>query len=936
MSPVCEGAGVKTLEMQFLAPVEIVCDECGGRRFNPETLEIRFKDYDVAQILDMTVEDALELFAAFPKIARPLETLRDVGLGYVKLGQPSTTLSGGEAQRVKLATELHRPAADGKTIYLCDEPTTGLHTHDVRKLLGCLQRLVDAGNTVVVIEHNLDVIAAADWILDLGPEGGPGGGRLVAEGTPEAVAAHEASRTGLALRPVLERARPKAKRKTASKAGRKKASKAPRRLGVRTAPPTHIEVRGARQNNLQGIDVDIPINEFTVVTGVSGSGKTSLAFDTLFSEGQRRFVESLSTYARRYLGRLDRAPVDRLDGLGPAIAIDQKASSRSPRSTVATATEIHDYLRLLYARIGRPHCANTACDAYDTELVGHAPTQIATAVRKDWPGQAGYVLAPIQLTSRESESKRVRQKHLDTLVADWRERGFVRALVDGEEVRLDAGPIAAPKNGWPELYLVVDRLSFKERTRLVDSAAQAAEFGQGRVVVRTRDGDERVFTIERSCASCGFSVPDDPHPRYFSFNHHSGACPECSGLGRIARCDPELLVNHPQKPLFDGAIQHKGMAFTFLTKKSGWYGTIAKAVAKRYGFKLSIPFDELSEDARRVLLFGAGEDELFDVVFTKSRRKSARRWETQAVWRGLCTQIEEWALGTSSDGGEVKEGASVRYGVVMREADCPACGGERLGPAQRHVTLGGVSLPEFSRLTVHAARAAIGGLKLRKNERAVAEDALREVENRLAFLDSVGLGYLTLDRSAATLSGGEAQRIRLATQLGNRLVGVLYVLDEPTIGLHPRDTEQLLGTLRDLRDLGNTVVAVEHDDAVDPGGGLLASTWGPVPGQARRPGGCRPRPPATRIAEALGRVQGVADRGQYLRGELAHADVPDARPNARAAGCELRGSLMRTTSRRLDVDVSARRLHRGDRRVRIGQVVADSSTSCCRVSSADV
>ncbi|MCK5945201.1 MAG: excinuclease ABC subunit UvrA, partial [Planctomycetes bacterium] len=330
----CQGAGVKTLEMNFLAPVEVVCEECAGARFHADTLAIRFKDKNVHDVLDMTVEDAAVFFQDLPKIARGLNALQDVGLGYLKLGQPSTTLSGGEAQRVKLATELQRPAT-GSTFYVLDEPTTGLHFQDVARLLDALQRLVDAGNTVLVIEHNLDVVRAADWLIDLGPEGGVGGGRLVATGTPEQVADCDDSHTGQALRAMG----------LGSKRRKQPARRAARKAAQRVAPPTAISVRGARTHNLKAVDCDVPLGSYTVVTGPSGSGKSSLAFDTIFQEGQRRFLESMSTYARRFLGRMDQAPVDKLDGLGPAIAIDQKRTGRSPRSTVATTTEIHDYLR---------------------------------------------------------------------------------------------------------------------------------------------------------------------------------------------------------------------------------------------------------------------------------------------------------------------------------------------------------------------------------------------------------------------------------------------------------------------------------------------------------------------------------------------------------------------------------------------------------------
>ncbi|MEE2888419.1 MAG: excinuclease ABC subunit UvrA, partial [Planctomycetota bacterium] len=786
----CNGAGVSVLEMQFLTPVEVTCEVCLGKRFNPETLEIEFKGKNVHDYLEMTVDEAYEYFSAIPKIERGLGAMRDVGLGYVRLGQTSTTLSGGEAQRVKLATELQRPAT-GRTIYLLDEPTTGLHFDDVRKLLLCLHRLVDAGNTVVVIEHNLDVIKTADHLIDLGPEGGDGGGRLVFAGSPEDLCGAETSHTGRALRSVLQ---PGKRTRLATRRGKKSA---------RARADGKIKVRGARQNNLQSVDVDLPIGKFNVITGVSGSGKSSLAFDTLFGEGQRRFIESLSTYARRFLGRMDRAPVDRLEGLGPSIAIDQTASRRSPRSTVATATEIHDYLRLLYARIGRPHCPT-----HGQELVLHSPSSIARALITEFGGQRGYVLAPIGVPAEIASKRATLKAYCETLRDSWKQDGFVRAMVDGEEVRLDDPlPLGKGKGYLPELFLVIDRVAFKDRGRLVDSAEQAARFGHGRIVVRTTAGEQRVYATDRTCAECGHGVPLNPHPRYFSFNHHSGACEQCSGLGEVIACDPDLLVNHPQRPLFHGAIKHKGAAFTFMTKKTGYYAKVAKQVALRYGFDLKDAFEDLSDAAREILLWGAGE-ERFEVVHRRSGQRSSRTFRMSGRWKGLCSQVEEWWHGQDAD-----KGRDV-FRPLMAVDTCGECGGDRLAEAQRHILVGGRSLPNYTRLSVDDAILALGKLRLRKAEKQIAAETLSEISNRLSFLASVGLGYLSLDRSARTLSGGEAQRIRLASQLGNRLVGVLYVLDEPTIGLHPCDTDKLLKTLFDLRDLGNTVVVVEHDAEV--------------------------------------------------------------------------------------------------------------------------
>ncbi|MFN3240407.1 MAG: excinuclease ABC subunit UvrA [Planctomycetota bacterium] len=799
----CQGAGVKTLEMNFLAPVEVVCEECAGARFHADTLAIRFKGKSVYDVLEMTVEDAAAFFADLPKIARGLDALLAVGLGYLKLGQPSTTLSGGEAQRVKLATELQRPAT-GQTLYILDEPTTGLHFQDVARLLDALQRLVDAGNSVLVIEHNLDVVRAADHLIDLGPEGGVGGGRLVATGTPEEVADLDDSHTGRALRAMgLGKKR---RRKAARKAGSQESDKGGA-ASARSAPPEAISVRGARTHNLQAVDCDVPLGSFTVVTGPSGSGKSSLAFDTIFQEGQRRFLESMSTYARRFLGRMDQAPVDKLDGLGPAIAIDQKRTGRSPRSTVATTTEIHDYLRLLYARTGRHHCPT-----HGQELVAWSPSKAAAHLVQQHAGARAYVLAPVTVPVLKGKAA---VQWRDALLEQWRTAGFVRALVDGEERRLD--------DDWGRklpgsLDLVVDRTTLKDRTRLADAIEQAQaqtreHDGQVAAVVQVvpkdAEPERHWFGAEPSCEHCDYRAPNDPHPRWFSFNHHSGACSSCLGLGKVVLCAEELLVNHPHKPAFGGAISHRGGHFTFLTGTDGYYHEVASAVAERFGFELEQPWNKLSKQAREILLRGAG-DERFEVVFKKDDGGRKREWRMKVAWKGFARQVEDWFHGRDAD----HEDGDDRLAAVMRSELCPVCEGDRLQPGPRHVRVGGVRMPEVLAQTVDQASETLANLQLDRTEQRIAADVLKELEHRLSFLRETGLGYLSLDRSAATLSGGEAQRIRLATQLGNKLVGVLYVLDEPTVGLHPRDTERLLKTLLDLRDLGNTVLAVEHDEVM--------------------------------------------------------------------------------------------------------------------------
>ncbi len=875
----CQGAGVQTLEMNFLAPVEVVCDECGGARFHAETLTVRFRDKSVHDVLEMTVDEAAAFFADQPKIRRGLAALQDVGLGYLRLGQPSTTLSGGEAQRVKLATELQRPAT-GRTFYVLDEPTTGLHFDDVGKLLESLQRLVDAGNTVLVIEHNLDVVRAADWLLDLGPEGGAGGGRLVAAGTPEQVAAHADSHTGAALRAIgigVAKVRPSR--------GRRPARELP--AAAAQVRPTHIAVRGARTHNLQGVDADVPLGRFTVVTGPSGSGKSSLAFDTIFQEGQRRFLESMSTYARRFLGRMDRAPVDRLDGLGPAIAIDQKRTSRSPRSTVATTTEIHDYLRLLYARVGRPHCPE-----HGQELIAWTPSKAAAALVAEWNGRRALVLAPIEIPADVRSCADGGASWLAALHGEWRKQGFVRTIADGEEHRLDAAPAGAPP---AELFLVIDRTTLTDRARIADAVEQAQgaaalHGGPPAAVVQLADGAQagqrHWFRADGGCHLCDYRPPHDVHPRWFSFNHHSGACTSCLGLGMVVVCPEELLVNHPELPTFGGAIQHAGAAFTFLTGKEGWYAEVAAAVAERHGFDLQKPWRKLGAAARELLLRGCG-DERFEVVFRKVEAGRRREWRMSVPWKGLARQVEEWFHG--KDGSE--HSGDERFGAVMRSAVCPQCAGERLQPGPRHVRVGGVRLPEILRQTVDAALATIDALRLDASATRIAADVQKELRHRLTFLRDTGLGYLTLDRSAATLSGGEAQRIRLATQLGNKLVGVLYVLDEPTVGLHPRDTERLLRTLLELRDLGNTVLAVEHDEVMVRAADHVLDLG---PGAGNRGGRI--------VAAGTPSQVAAADTltGRWLRGELAPATP--ARRRAPAGHVALRGLTVHNLQQ-LDVDV---------------------------------
>ena len=783
----CKGAGVVTVEMQFLSDVQIPCEVCNSARFNAETLDIRYRGRTISDVLGMSIASAREFFSRHRKISRILSVLCEVGLGYVELGQPSTTLSGGEAQRIKLATELARPAT-GQTLYILDEPTTGLHMADVGRLLHAMQRLVDAGNTVLVIEHDTDVIKSADHVVDLGPEGGDGGGRILATGTPEHIAMQD-SPTGHLLAGVLAREA----ELDEEEAGLSRAASPLAVYGSRARRTSvrhpDITVRGAQTHNLRSVDIDLPKGKLIVVTGPSGSGKTSLAFDTIFAEGQRRYVESLSTYARRFLGRMERPPVDKVEGLAPAIAIDQRNRGGNPRSTVATTTEIYDQLRLLYARVGQPHCPECA-----VPLVARSPGRAARELQAADPG-TGWLLCTVPP---------------DTRLGDLRAEGFARVW-DGRqldlEVLVDASE-AGPDTPVGDRQLVVDRFSPArvDTVRLTESIATAYGWGSDRAVFhpRSRDGTEHVLSRRPECPEHGAVLPDELTPRHFSFNSHWGACPDCTGLGRRTAIDLDLLVADPSQPLAEALDPQVGAHLY----RSARNRAVLAALFAEAETDDRTPFRALPAKLRRVLLSGRAAP----VSVTWSR-----------TWAGRTTQVEE----AREWGGirELVDGWGKRAERLRRETTCPSCDGGRLKPWVRGVTLGqhpaasdgqpaGIDIATACRMTVERAREFWSGLELSAADQAVAAQPVEEMVHRLSFLEDVGLGYLTLDRGSSTLSGGEAQRIRLATQLGARLTGTIYVLDEPTIGLHPRDTERLLGTLAGLRDLGNTLLVVEHDAEV--------------------------------------------------------------------------------------------------------------------------
>ena len=548
----------------------------------------------------------------------------------------------------------------------------------------------------------------------------------------------------------------------------------------------NIVIKGARVHNLKNIDVTIPRDKLVVLSGLSGSGKSSLAFDTIYAEGHRRFVESLSSYARMFLGQLDKPDVDSIEGLSPAISIDQKTTSRNPRSTVGTVTEIYDYLRLMYARIGIPHCP--VCGK---EIRRQTTDMIIDRIMTLETGMRFMIMAPVVRAQKGMHEK---------VFADAKKSGYVRVRVDGslydlsEEIKLD-------KNKKHSIEIVVDRLVMKDgiRSRLSDSVENALNAADGHLLVVTlpkdsSQGEEMSFSQSYACEEHGISV-GELEPRMFSFNNPQGACPHCAGLGEMRRIAEDRLIPDKNLSLREGAIAVNG--FKSLEDES-WNGPLFMAVGERFGFTLDMPIKDFSDKAYDVLLHGSG-NEVYDVT----RYFGGEGRERKAKFEGIVPMIEQrMQMGMGAE----------YYEQFVEEALCPVCGGKRLNPMSLAVTVGGLNIHEFCSMSVSDALAFVNSMKLTPTEEVIAKEILKEIRSRLGFLESVGLDYLTLTRKAGTLSGGEAQRIRLATQIGSSLVGVLYILDEPSIGLHQRDNSKLIATLKKLRDLGNTVIVVEHDE----------------------------------------------------------------------------------------------------------------------------
>ena len=553
-----------------------------------------------------------------------------------------------------------------------------------------------------------------------------------------------------------------------------------------------IIIKGAREHNLKNINLIIPRNKLIVMTGLSGSGKSSLAFDTIYAEGQRRYVESLSSYARQFLGQMEKPDVDYIEGLSPAISIDQKTTSRNPRSTVGTVTEIHDYLRLMYARIGVPHCPKCG-KPIQQQTVDQIVDQIMALPERT----KLMILAPVV---------RGRKGEFVKMLEDMTKQGYVRARIDGELCEL-SDPPKLVKNKKHTVEIVIDRLVVRPdiQQRLTDSLETAMKLAEGLVIASVIDGEETLFSQNYACPDCGISI-GELTPRMFSFNNPYGACPTCSGLGMLMKIDPGIVVPDRSLSLNQGAIQVSGwnsgefdsMAHTYLT-----------ALSEQYGFSLDTPVKDLPESAMNILLYGTNGEKV-RIHYTRGDGGGT----FSAPFEGIITNLERRYRETNSDA------MKNLYEGYMSQVPCPDCGGKRLKKESLAVTIKERNLAEISDLSVRDCRAFFDGITLTERERIIAHQILKEIQSRLGFLTDVGLGYLTLSRSAGTLSGGEAQRIRLATQIGSGLVGVLYILDEPSIGLHQRDNRRLLNSLKGLRDLGNTLIVVEHDEET-----MLDADW---------------------------------------------------------------------------------------------------------------
>lgn len=767
--PQCEGMGLVKIDMDFMEDAWIECPTCKGKRFDHDTLEIHYKGKNIYDILEMEVGEALEFFTNIPSIKHKLQTLVKVGMEYIKLGQSSTTLSGGEAQRIKLAKELVRPAT-GRTLYIFDEPTTGLHFHDIKHLLQVLHELVERGNTVLVIEHNMDVVKTADWIIDIGPEGGDGGGRIVATGKPEQIAALDTP-TGHAVHAALHHdIKAKMKHAIHTAAQNKALRKERAAEEIR-----QIVVTGAEQNNLKNIDVSIPREKVTICTGPSGSGKTSLAFETIYAEGQRRYIESLSPYARQFVKQMPKPKVAHVEGLSPAVAIEQKAHAGNPRSTVGTLTEIYDYLRVLYARLGIPHDPDTG-EVIKAISKEHVVERVMTYPE----GDKIQILAPIDLRKNDK---------FEEILARLRRQGYLRIRLNGIFYDLDTETenIVFDRKRKNELFLVIDRLKVNPTIyhRLSEAVENAAALGGGKLTIVQEDTDV-FFNLTFAVESTGKSYSEIT-PHTFAFNTAEGMCIDCLGLGYQYGANlvqNRELMEHSVAGLLRLLWREKHTRFAY---------QLAEQFMDAEGIDPYSPLHHLSSTHLQILMTGSPADKWYTT-------KQGFRFR----WMGINHVLAK--AGKSAT-------AEIREAVIplLEEIECYSCQGTRLNPLARNVLLQDHSIADLCRLPMDRALKFVQAIRLKGQDVKLLEEVQKQLVSRLSFLCEVGLHYIALERRAPTLSGGESQRIRLARQLGSGLTGVLYVLDEPTIGLHPRDNDRLNKALEQLRALGNTLLIVEHD-----------------------------------------------------------------------------------------------------------------------------
>ncbi len=855
----CEGNGSNRLEMDFLADLWVGCPVCGGKRFNHETLQVKFKNQSIADVLEMDIQQALVLFENVPKIAEKLKTLHDVGLDYIKLGQPSPTLSGGEAQRVKLAKELARRDT-GRTLYLLDEPTTGLHFHDIRLLLKVLQDLVDRGNTVLVIEHNLDVIKAADWLIDIGPEGGEAGGKLVFAGTPDAIIHCHESHTGVSLAKHL--ATQPIQGETASTRKAKMAAQP-----KVAQPPAKLRVQGAVEHNLKDVSLELEHNTMTVFCGPSGSGKSSLAMDTIYAEGQRRYVESLSSYARQFVGQMPKPRVERIEGLAPAIAIEQKSVAHNPRSTVGTVTEIYDYLRVLMARLAMPHCPEC-----DQPVSTQTADDITNHLLGFEEGTRLVLAAPLHWQPTVDP---------DNLWQDLRTAGLARVRVNGRIYGLDEVPRLSSTASY-EIEAVVDRITISHvnRSRIADSVELALSLGNGIMLAIEpgSDEDETRWQVKRhsqllACRACGYSMqPLTPHS--FSFNSPLGWCPDCEGIGTQTGTSPALLLDLSLS-LNEGAIR----LWPIDTELGP---VLLAALCKATHIPADVPVEKLTSGQRRMLLYGT-DDRWF-------RATNAKGIEIEFQWKGLFPTLEQAA--------KLSPLLRAKLAPFVAEVPCAACDGSRLNKDAASAKFRGLNIGDLTQGTLAWLHKTLDAWDLDTREQQIAGELLRELRARSEFLLDVGLDYLSLSRPANTLSGGESQRIRLSSQLGSGLCGVLYVLDEPTIGLHPRDNVRLIRALKKLRDIGNTLIVVEHDRDVIESCDQVCDFG---PGSGRNGGALVGQGTANELAHLPGSVT-----GPFINDRLT-IPIPKVRRTTDKGNLELRGARANNL-RNVDVDIPFGRL----------------------------